>query len=124
MVKVRRADFDDAKDLTDVIAKTGGLAIYKATFGAYNLSSLIEHSYLSLLTTRPVQSEENVEEDQIVSFIALNDGVGIINDLDGFNKVVRALHHYIPATVITSVLCSSTLMKCLIFLLYFHLLGK
>jgi hypothetical protein len=89
---VRRAQFDDVKDVTDVIQKTGGVSIYKATFGTYNLSSMIENSYLTLLS-----SDSNKET---VSYISINDGISIINtDPDAYGKIVAALKNYIPATV-------------------------
>lgn len=96
-MEVRRAEFEDSKDITDAIGKTGGVSIYKATFGTYNLSSLIENSYLSLLSSCPT----NDEQRNIVSFMSVNDGLALLNsDPDAYSKVISALGNYIPATVI------------------------
>ena len=98
-LEVRRTDFDDVKDLTDLITKTGGLSIYKATFGAYNLSAMIENSYLSLMSANKFLNNEGVEEKETISFISLNDGLTLVNDPDAYAKIINALSHYIPATV-------------------------
>ena len=97
---VRRAEFDDCKDLSDLIAKNGGVSIFKATFGTYNLSSMIENSYLSLMSTYKRPTDSEVEERDTISFISVNDGLNLIaNESDAYSKIIQAVGHYIPATV-------------------------
>lgn len=96
MINVRRAEFDDCKDLSDLILKTGGVSIYKATFGTYNLSSMIENSYVSLLSGH----DNDKNESETLSFISLNDGLNMANtDPDAYTKVLDALANYIPVSV-------------------------
>lgn len=97
---IRRAEFDDCKDLTDMVGKNGGVSIFKATFGTYNLSSMIENSYLSLMTTYKRPTSGEVEERDTISFFSLNDGLNLIaNEPDAYTKIIQVVHHYIPATV-------------------------
>jgi hypothetical protein len=95
-MEVKRAEFDDCKELSELITKTGGVSIYKATFGTYNLSNMIENSYLSLLTACPTGSEQK----ETVCFMSVNDGLSLIaSDPDAYTKVITGLSQYIPATV-------------------------
>ena len=99
-MQVRRAEFDDCKDLSDLIMQTGGVSIYKATFGTYNLSSMIENSYLSIMSSHKNQTGEDDEVRSTVSFMSINDGLSVIStDPDAYNKVMHTISHYIPATV-------------------------
>lgn len=92
----RRAEFDDCKELTDLIGKTGGVSIYKATFGSYNLSAMIENSYLSLLTT----CQSTNDQKDTVCFMSVNDGLTLFSsEPDAYSKIIVALANYIPVTV-------------------------
>ena len=98
MIQVRRAEFDDTKNLSELISQTGGVSIYKATFGTYNLSSLIENSYISVIST--CQRQDSDGPGDTVSFMSVNDGLNVIaTDPDAYTKVMHALSHYIPVTV-------------------------
>lgn len=95
-METRRAEFDDCKELSEIIAKTGGVSIYKATFGTYNLSNMIENSYLSMLTMCP----GGIEQKDTVCFMSVNDGLSLINtDPDAYSKIINGLSQYIPTTV-------------------------
>lgn len=72
--------------------------MFKATFGTYNLSSMIENSFLSLMST--FKQSTDIEEMETICFISLNDGLNLIaNEVDAYSKVIQAIAHYIPATV-------------------------
>jgi hypothetical protein len=96
---VRRADFDDSKDLADLVNKTGGASIFKATFGNYNFSSLVENSYLSLLAEEQAEDVDGVLVSKTASFVAVNDSVPLISDTSAYGRIIEALSNYIPATV-------------------------
>ncbi|KAJ1433137.1 hypothetical protein B484DRAFT_478475 [Ochromonadaceae sp. CCMP2298] len=96
---VRRADFDDSKDLVDLVNKTGGASICKATFGNYNFSSLVENSYLSLLAEEQAEDVDGVFVSKTVSFVAVNDSVPLISDTSAYGRIIEALSNYIPATM-------------------------
>jgi len=99
-MQVRRAEFDDCKELSELIMQTGGVSIYKATFGTYNLSSMIENSYLSIMSSHNHQTGEEDGVRSAVSFMSINDGLSVIStDPDAYNKVMHTISHYIPATV-------------------------
>ena len=85
-----------------MIARTGGMSIYKATFGTYNLSSMIENSYISLMSVH----KKAVDDIDTVSFLSLNDGLSVINEPDAYGRVITAWSNYIPATVRSSTLFS------------------
>jgi hypothetical protein len=105
-ISVRRAEFDDGKDLSDLVNKTGGASIFKATFGNYNFSSLLENSYLSLMAEEKAEDMDGAWVSKTVSFVAVSDGVPLINDPAAYGKVITALSNYIPATVSTLLLAA------------------
>lgn len=84
-----------------MIAQTGGVSIYKATFGTYNLNSLIENSYLSLASSFKKQTGEEDNARDTISFMSVNDGLSVIaTDPDAYLKVLNAISHFIPISVI------------------------
>ena len=94
---VRLAEFDDVKDLNELVSSTGGPSIYKATFGAFNFSYVIEHSFLSVIAT--ADTEEN--EMKGAGFASSNDALpALLSDGDLYPIVFEMLVNHFPATVI------------------------
>lgn len=99
-MQVSRAEFDDVKELSELIGKTGGVSIYKATFGTYNLNSLIENSFLSITSSHKKQTGEEDSVRETISFMSINDGLSVIaTDPDAYIKVLNAISHFIPISV-------------------------
>ena len=95
---VRRAEFDDVKVLNAAVTECGGLAVYKATFGAFNFTSVIENSYLMLEAN--ITNEVGVTN---VALLSLNDSVSLSStDSTAFQRTIDALHAYIPVNVSTT----------------------
>ena len=93
---IRRCEFDDAKLLNTAVSNNGGLATYKASFGAFNFSSIIENSYLML--TANVTNED--ESETSINVMSLNDTVTLANsDSTAFTRAIDELKPYIPVTV-------------------------
>lgn len=99
---VRLAEFDDVKELNELISSTGGPSIYKATFGAFNFSYVIEHSFLSVIAT--ADTEEN--EMKGAGFASSNDALpALLSDGDLYPIVFEMLVNHFPATVTNFYLC-------------------
>jgi hypothetical protein len=97
-VVVKRAEFEDVSMLNDAVADNGGLATYKATFGAFNLTTVIENSYIMLTANLVSQSED--QPDKSVGIISVNDCVSQTATDNAFTPTINALKAYIPVTVI------------------------
>lgn len=96
---IRRTEFDDIRDLSQLVSNTGGIPIYKATFGPFNFNLMIENSYLSLIVTNEKESKSADYSLNTIGFISVNDGLTLINDPDSFDKIIAALNSFIPITV-------------------------
>lgn len=100
---VRQAEVDDVRDLTTMVNSSGGLNFYKAIFGTFHLPSMIDLSYLSLISESMEDrgwgqsGEDQVKEVQ--GFVVLNDQIPAINDDQGFEFTIKILTDYIPVSV-------------------------
>ena len=102
---VRQADVEDARDFTTIINNTGGLNFYKAIFGTFHLPSMIDLSFLSLVSESVEDRGWNQPGDdqikEIQGFAIFNDQVPVIQDDNGFEFTLNILTSYIPVTVST-----------------------
>jgi hypothetical protein len=108
-VVVRAAEQEDVRALTTAINSSGGLSYYKAIFGAFNLPSLIDTSYLALVVEAfPDIQYWNQSEDSssrqsskgvLQGFLSLNDQMSVLPDDYSFESIIALLKDYIPVTV-------------------------
>jgi hypothetical protein len=95
---IRRADFLDADAFANLIEHEGGASLFKATFGQYNYSTMIETS-VAVLTAEP-DNIGSVEASPISSgFICLNDSISCSVDAVPFEVAVEIISQYIFVTV-------------------------
>jgi hypothetical protein len=67
-IALRRANADDQKSVTTLVAKAGGASRYRKHYGAFN-SSLLDSSYLSIVAYDPSD-----EEGTLLGFVSFSDG--------------------------------------------------
>lgn len=92
---LRRAEIKDVKEINELVSNTGGISIYKATFGSVNFTSIIESSYVSIFAAKSTNLIERCS-----GFISVNDGLpSIVMDADFYDTIFELLTNFIPATV-------------------------
>jgi len=95
--KLRIAQVSDSRAFNALLNSEGGQALYKAYFGQFSFSSLVEYSFSSLIY---IGSAENVEDDICSAFMAINDCVSNNSDPDDVEKVIDELSPFVPLQVI------------------------
>lgn len=99
-ISCHSAQLEDTRSFNAAVASQGGLPLFKAIFGQFNFSSLIEFSFSALFFGKRV---EGVEDDVCVSFIAVHENVSSTAEPDAAEKVVDELSHIFPAQISNTV---------------------
>ena len=74
MSQIRRAEIDDARVFNTLLNSQGGQALFRATFGQFNFSNLVEYSYFSIIC--------DVCEESCTGFASFNDANSINGEFD------------------------------------------
>lgn len=118
---VRQAEQEDMRHLTAAVNGSGGLSFYKAIFGQFNLPSMIDLGFLSLVVESVAEAEQwNESEDgssashapqgRLQGFLCLNDMMSVVAEEYSFQAMIDLLKEQIPVTVtreMKSIWCSS-----------------
>ena len=64
---IRPTSFDDVKSINSLIAASGGIPFFKASYGQFNISQLLESCLINL-----VASQKN-DKDKINIFFSISD---------------------------------------------------
>lgn len=95
-LKIRRGEQSDSRIFTGLVNSSGGAALFRATFGHFNFSTLIEYSYLTLIAL----SRNDEGEEICVGFFCINDSISSSStESDAFDRAVETLSDYIPVKV-------------------------
>lgn len=85
---LRRAEVEDSRGFSDLLNSQGGQTIFRATFGQFNFSNLVEYSYLSLSCL--------YGNEEFVGFAAFNDSNAFSGE---FDKHINALKTVVACNV-------------------------
>jgi hypothetical protein len=89
---------DDVREINSAIQNTGGPGFYKAMFSSYHLPTLLDTSYLSMVSR--IQGHETDDNPNLVEgFVSINDTIPLMPDPQSFDKVLDALKNFIPVNV-------------------------
>lgn len=88
---IRRAEVEDGREFNILINSLGGQALFRALFGQYNFTSLVEYAHLSLVAMN--------EEDSCVCFAAFSDGSAGTSENIPFDELILQLSSTIPCRV-------------------------
>ncbi len=108
-IAVRRADFDDAKGLNNMVDICGGVSIFRASFGQYNFASMIESSCLCLVGCE-LNEKDGSTEVNYSAFLNITDSPSLLGDSQSFSATIEALRPYIPVSV-SACLCAIVLFS-------------
>jgi len=103
---VRCGEQNDARVFSALINASGGTSLFRATFGHFHFSALVEYSCLSLIALTT-----NDEKEEICSgFLAINDSISATNtESDSFDRAIEELSNHLPVKVYT--MCTKKLGK-------------
>ena len=90
----RVSDFDDIRGFNSLLQVAGGAAFFKAIFGQYNFTSILEFSHLS------ITSQASDDKDSLHGFVALNDSTTCLAGDDNFDGLVAAIKSFIPSITV------------------------
>ena len=99
--KLRNAQVGDSRAFNALLTSEGGQALFKAYFGQFSYSSLVEYGFSSLIC---IGTAENVEEDICSAFMAISDSISGNSDPDDVEKVIDELSSFIPLQVKSNIL--------------------
>ena len=86
----RQAELEDVRAFNGLINNSGGAIFFKATFGQFNFTSMVENSCISL-----VSMAENAN-DMCLAYLSVTDSPGIGKEGDAFDKAIQAIREHIP----------------------------
>jgi len=93
----RRSEVDDVSIFNTLLNASGGPALFRATFGQYNFSMMIESSVSALIGVAE-------EEGKCLGFLAVNDSPSVSTENDTFLATVAAVAAYLPGVKATNTL--------------------
>mmetsp|Transcript_25436 Transcript_25436/g.42865 ORF Transcript_25436/g.42865 Transcript_25436/m.42865 type:complete len:1363 (+) Transcript_25436:41-4129(+) len=93
---VRRSESEDGRYFNNLVTNLGGPNLFRALFGQYNFTSLVEYSYCSLIGLN--------ESDQCGLFATFNDGMLTTQDNVPFHELLDALTEVLPCRLTNSLL--------------------
>lgn len=92
---IRRAEHDDILRFNFLISSLGRVPLFKATFGSFNYSSIVEYSHLSLLAAC------GDDEESALGFVSISDST--LLESVSFDNAIFELQQYIPIEVMTNI---------------------
>lgn len=105
MPTVRRATIEDGREFNALVNQLGGPNVFRAQFGQYNYTSLIEYSHVALFAPS--------DEGSCGCFASFSDGILSVGDNMTFDEIIHSLNDLLPCRV------SVVSMKCL-YVIYFR----
>lgn len=105
----RITESDDVREINSAIQNTGGPGFYKAMFSSYHLPTLLDTSYLSMVSR--IQGHETDDNPNLVEgFVSINDTIPLMPDPQSFDKVLDALKNFIPVNVRQPSQCTTSVV--------------
>ena len=93
-MNIQRAQIDDVLKFNALINALGRVPLFRAIFGPFNYSTIIEFNHLSILATC------GEGEDSATGFVSINDSVS--GDHSSYDAVIEELNDYLPAVRLTN----------------------
>lgn len=91
MTIIRRAITEDAREFNALINQLGGPNVFRAQFGQYNFTSLVEYSHLALSAI--------TDDGSCGCFAAFSDGILSVGDNISFDDIILQLNDLLPCRV-------------------------
>jgi len=86
---IRKAEFEDARDFSNLVSILGGQSLFRAWFGQYSYSALLEYSLLTLIS---------YQSTECLGFLCISDSANS-TDLQSFEPTLEAVNELIPVKV-------------------------
>lgn len=90
-LQIRRAEINDVVEFNGLLSSLDGVQLFKAVFGTFSYSNLIEYSHLSLIASH----SSNAESAQ--GFVSISDSPSI--DSLSFESSISQLKPFLPVEV-------------------------
>jgi hypothetical protein len=90
-LQIRRAEINDVVEFNGLLSSLDGVPLFKAIFGTFNYTNLIEYSHLSLIASH----SSNAESAQ--GFVSISDSPSI--DSLSFESSISQLKPFLPVEV-------------------------
>lgn len=90
-MSIRRANIDDGREFNALVNELGGTNVFRAQFGQFNFTSLIEYAHLSLYA--------KADDGSCGCFAAFSDGLLSVGENVSFDDILRSLSDLVPCRV-------------------------
>ena len=88
---IRRAEIEDVVSFNALVSSLGRVPLFRAIFGAFNYSNIVEYSHLSLIATC------GSDADSAVGFVSIADSSTL--DSLTFDTAIVELKPFVPVVV-------------------------
>jgi hypothetical protein len=88
---IRRAAVEDGREFNALVNQLGGPNVFRAQFGQYNFTSLVEYSHVSLFAP--------TDEGSCGCFASFSDGILSVGDNLSFDEIINILNDLLPCRV-------------------------
>jgi len=85
----RVALLEDIRTFNGLVNNSGGAVFFRATFGQFNFSSMVETSVCSLISM-------NDTADTCLAYLSITDCPGIGKEGDAFDKTIKVIQEHVP----------------------------
>lgn len=103
-MSVRKADINDGREFNALVNTLGGASLFRAQFGQYNFTSLIEYAHMSLLLP--------AEDGSCGGFATFCDGQLNLSDGATFDEIIASLSELVPCRVSMNVALNKSFNFC------------
>jgi hypothetical protein len=88
-VSIRSSALEDIRAFNGLVNNSGGAVFYRATFGQFNFSSMVETSCISLIA----MAEDNAT---CVAYLSVSDSPGIGKEGIAFDNTISLINEHVP----------------------------
>ena len=88
-IVIRNADNEDIRTFNTLMNNNGGAVFFRATFGQFNFSTMVETSVISLVA-------HATEDESMLGYISVTDSPLIGKEGDAFDRYIKSLQSFMP----------------------------
>ncbi len=95
MLTIRDAHIEDNRAFNTLLSNSGGIGLFRAIFGQFTFSAVIEYSLMTITAVSGVD-----EEKECHALIAINDTTSVSSDPGSFGSVIKQLTQVMDVKVV------------------------
>lgn len=93
-IELRSGALEDNRAFNALLTNCGGLPLYRAIFGQFTFSAIVEYSLMTIAGIRGTG-----DDSECFSFLAVNDSTSCSSDADSFSTTLNELNQLVDVQV-------------------------